>query len=374
MAEEKKCAANPSNDDVITEFIEVMDHVYGAYPNNNAKWKPKGYKKTQPRYLWTDAFGVVNYLTLYVYTKNEQYLNQALILVDEVHNTLGKTRDYKKRLGNSTTDHPILNGLRIGKIGDESETMDGDGQYFHYNTKWLFALNRVSLITGDLKYNKWAIEMAKNIFPKFVDYKTNKKRPRMYWKLNINLDKILVNSEGNLDPLDGYITYKLLQELNNDKSDNIIDLTEEISIFKQMIDRKVPYYDSSDTLDLGEACWISHWYLNEEQWAKRIALKSLENLNQLNLKGQFDQPSYYRLAFREFGTTLGTQCLYYNSDKIQIIKSLSEPFHDKIVPKLLTFWKRKNIYQRDNDITPMMYCSSILPGVWNKNFKQFIKK
>ena len=32
----------------------------------------------------------------------------------------------------------------------------------------------------------------------------------MYWKMNISLTKPEVMSEGNLDPYDGYITYKLL--------------------------------------------------------------------------------------------------------------------------------------------------------------------
>ena len=127
MAEEKKKESieRPS-EQVLNEFIDVMDHVYGKYQDN---WRPKPYKRKQPRYLWSDAFGVVNYLTLYVHTDNEQYLNQAIILVNQVHNTLGKTRDGKQRLGDATDDHPCKQGLRIGKIEDESSTMSGDGQY-----------------------------------------------------------------------------------------------------------------------------------------------------------------------------------------------------------------------------------------------------
>ena len=80
-----------------------------------------------------------------------------------------------------------------------------------------------------------------------------------------------------------------------------IDLKDQISIFKQMIDRKAKHYDSEDTLDLGEGCWISHWYLGEEQWATDIAFKSLKSLNALNERGIFEVPANRRLAFREFG-------------------------------------------------------------------------
>ncbi|MEX2490060.1 MAG: hypothetical protein WD356_11115, partial [Pseudomonadales bacterium] len=42
------------------------------------------------RYLWTDAFGVVLYLSLYKQTDNEQYLHRAEILIDDVYRVLGR--------------------------------------------------------------------------------------------------------------------------------------------------------------------------------------------------------------------------------------------------------------------------------------------
>eukprot|EP01084_Bolivina_argentea_P003326 6241_1 len=341
------------DDAVLSEFIHVMDTIYGKYTK---QWKPKPYEKKKPRYLWTDAFGVVNYLTLYVYTKDETYLTQAQTLVSTVHDTLGYTRDGQKRLGHATDEHPTLCGLRIGKLGDESSSMDGDGQYFHYLTKWMFALNRLTVITEQDTYNTWAIEMAKHVFERFV----NVKKGRMCWKMNIGLDRILVPSEGNLDPYDGYVTYRLLQETANDA--NV--LSEEIKVFKGMVDRKVSYYNSNDTLDLGEACWLAHWFVDSEEWAARMAVKSMNNLNGLKESGEFKRSAYFRLAFREFGTAIGTQALYCNSDSLKRIKYLSEPWHNEIVPELLSFWKKKGIYARDRDITPIMYCSSLIPGVW----------
>ena len=49
-------------------------------------------------------------------------------------------------------------GLRIGKPHSEGH-LDGDGQYFHYLTKWAFALDRMSLACGDPKYHRWAVQV-----------------------------------------------------------------------------------------------------------------------------------------------------------------------------------------------------------------------
>ena len=44
------------------------------------------------RYLWTDSFAVCNYLTFYRQSGEQQFLKQALSLVDRVHWTLGQQR------------------------------------------------------------------------------------------------------------------------------------------------------------------------------------------------------------------------------------------------------------------------------------------
>src|SRR5215216_3930047 len=68
------------------------------------------------RYLWTDAFGVVLFVSLYRVLRDERWLDQAEQL-GEVERVLGRPR-----------------GIRIG------EASDRDGQYFHYLAMWLFAL------------------------------------------------------------------------------------------------------------------------------------------------------------------------------------------------------------------------------------------
>ena len=52
-----------------------MDLVYGRY--EGADWQPHRYAEGKGRYLWTDAFGVCNYITLWKKTGSQQYLRQV---------------------------------------------------------------------------------------------------------------------------------------------------------------------------------------------------------------------------------------------------------------------------------------------------------
>lgn len=88
---------------------------------------------------------------------------------------------------------------------------DGDGQYMHYLTKWMVALNRMGVARGDSRYNDLAIQLAKGVHRHFV-YAAPGGELHMYWKMSIDLRRPAVFSEGNLDPFDCLATYKLLQE------------------------------------------------------------------------------------------------------------------------------------------------------------------
>lgn len=329
---------------------QVMDEVYGKCTNPQT-WKPKRYSDNKSRYLWTDAFGVCNYITLYCETKDPMFLVQADILIQDVHDTLGKDRSLKTRLGKSTDSRPLLGGLRIGKIDPEGTT-DGDGQYFHYLTKWMYALNKMSLAKNDPKYNDWAVDLAKVAHDGFVKG-PNSDRPRMFWKMSIDLSRPHVNSEGNLDPFDGYVTYRAVQETAPDPT----TLKDQIHTFEQMVMAKYPYYSSNDPLDLGEALWITHFYPTEE-WSKHVSNVSLNSLEHLYTRKYFNMPESRRLAFREFGTTIGVQV-------DPTASAAGSPWHER-VSTLNDFWKDR-LYTRDHDITPVMFCTSLNPGVfWAK--------
>src|SRR6266702_3974894 len=133
---------------------------------------PKG--ETPGRYLWTDAFALCNLLELFCQTNDEKWRDLAFRLVDQVHYNLGRHRSDDPRCGwISGLDevegelHPTRGGLRIGKRlnergpgepFDERLEWDQDGQYFHYLTKWMHALNRVNRVTGVPTYAGWAME------------------------------------------------------------------------------------------------------------------------------------------------------------------------------------------------------------------------
>jgi len=336
-----------TKEEKLTLFQSVMDEVYGKYTHEG--WTPKPYKENKGRYLWTDAFGVCNFITLYYETKQSRYLDQADALIKIVHNVLGKDRQGKARLGDSTDDNPLKGGLRIGKADPEG-TPDGDGQYFHYLTKWMFALNRMSKARNDSKYNNWAIQLAKATHSRFV-YGGDSDSPHMYWKMSIDLKKPHVLSEGNLDPFDGYITYRLLQGTAQYKS----ILAREIAEMEKMVIKKFPKYSSDDPLDLGEALWISHFFI-EEEWANRVQIVSLTTLEKIWKRGYFDMKEFKRLAFREFGTTIG----------VQTSPNASKDWVNR-VNLLHQYWLPK-LYSRDKDITPVMFCTSLIPGVFMRNY------
>src|SRR3982751_1033235 len=101
-----------------------LDYVLGKLDWMRAEriW-PNGF-----RYLWTDAFGVVLYVSLYRETGEQHWRDDAKALVAEVDRVLGRPRGY-----------------RIG------EAADRDGQYFHYLAMWLFALARLGEIRPEYR-------------------------------------------------------------------------------------------------------------------------------------------------------------------------------------------------------------------------------
>ena len=160
--------------------------------------------------------------------------------------------------------HPTIGGLRIGKrlpVRKPSEPFDEllewerDGQYYHYLTRWMHALNRVSQVTGNPTYNLWAIELAKTAHKAFV-YEAPDGRKRMYWKMSIDLSRPLVASMGQHDPLDGFVTYNELQASapNNPDWPNLL---REIGEIEELC-REISWV-TDDPLAVGGLLWSSYF-------------------------------------------------------------------------------------------------------------------
>ena len=281
------------------------------------------------RYLWTDAFAVCNFLELFRQTREARYRDLALQLVDQVHNILGRHRDDDPRSGwisglneEEGRLHPTMGGLRIGKelnerqVGDpfdESLEWDRDGQYYHYLTKWMHALNRVSRVTENPTYNAWAMELAQKAHAAFT-YRPSSGGPKsMHWKMNIDLTHPLVSSMGQHDPLDGLVTYSQLLALaimysTQSSSPTLragIDDLEEIC--------REQGWATDDPLGIGgllfDACRVAQ--LITSGAFKRTDLlatlleSSLAGLESFAGGNTLKLPANYRLAFRELGLAIG---------------------------------------------------------------------
>ncbi|KAI0355917.1 hypothetical protein OH77DRAFT_1424188 [Trametes cingulata] len=365
---------------LISRFLRAMNSVYGPFdrltPAQATTWTPPPMAEGhRGRYLWTDAFGVLNLLTLGVLTSNALYTTLAARLVDTVHDTLGRTRDGARRLPGASDTHPLAGGLRIGKEDEEDDPGgDGDGQYHHYLTIWMFALNRMAHATGERRYNDLAVELAKAIHPRFVRDRDSA-RPRMYWKMSIDLSRPMVLSEGNLDPIDGYVVFSLLQrDHEGDKS----VLAQEIDEYRRILETKWRRYVSDDPLDLGMTLWTAHWFDGEETWATELSRRARMCLRALHEEEKyFDAPTRYRLAFREFGTCLGARCL---ASKLAggagtVAGDADEKaYWEAFVEKVLGVWVPSVdsdpplVPEKLQPITMVMYATAMIPGAFQKGF------
>jgi hypothetical protein len=286
-------------------------------------------KASPQRYLWTDAFAVCNFLVLYRQTGEDRFKSLALALVDQVHATLGRHRRDDPRSGwisglseEEGRLRPTAGGLRIGKKMnergpadpfDEQMEWDRDGQYYHYLTKWMHALQCVATVTGNKMYNGWAGELAKRVYAGFVFTSPVDGRKYIRWKMSIDLSRPLVPSMGLHDPLEGFIVYSWLQAGRGDDQQESprFDLSSEI---KELADIcRGRNWATDDPLGIGgllcNGLQVAQMMVRDgaEQGGLLLALldASLQGLESYLMTNALRFPAYYRLAFREFGLSIG---------------------------------------------------------------------
>jgi hypothetical protein len=291
------------------------------------------------RYLWTDAFAVCNYLELYRQTGEQNDLQLALQLVDQVHITLGKHRKDSGHSGwlsgldeEEARLHPTMGGLRIGKHlnelqpgepFDERLEWDRDGQYFHYLTKWMHALNCVSRVTGKGIYNQWALELARAVHAAFTYTPPMGGMKRMYWKMSIDLSRPLVDSMGQHDPLDGLITYQQLEATAKrfPETAETPGLKAEIEDMTAMC--AGGNWATEDPLGIGGLLTdayrlvqlIDTYQLHETARLESVLQDIEPGLQAFVMQSPLNLPAEHRLAFRELGLAIGLHTI----DKMQKI-------------------------------------------------------
>jgi hypothetical protein len=359
------------------------------------------------RYLWTDAFAVCNYLGFFEMTGDQAFLDLATKLVNQVHEHLAKHRKESNQTawlsglsGEEARIHPTCAGLRIGKPLDErkaNEPQDDtlewqqDGQYFHYLTRWMHALNCVGLQTRNPIYNRWARELAKTAHRAFI-YISEPGRPKqMYWKMSIDLSRPLVRSMGHHDPLDGLVTYQQLEATAKRLTDRPVQSESTLSLKPQIEDFSAMCagrsWATSDELGIGSmlsaACHIAQLIANSDVsdvgLLEALLSDSATSLRSFAADNRLGYPAEYRLAFREFGLAIGLKAIanieqslrshprqFKNPHRLSGIITMLQEFcvlHRSIV----NFWlappnRAVRSWLDHADINNVMLATSLAPG------------
>ena len=355
------------------------------------------------RYLWTDAFAVCNFLGLYLETGEENYRRNALKLVDQVHNILGKHRADDRRSGwisglgeEEGRRHPTIGGLRIGKklnerkpdeSFDECLEWERDGQYFHYLTQWMHALDRMTTVTGDPKYNRWAVELARTAHAGFTHRPLTGAPKRMYWKMSIDLSYPLVSSMGQHDALEAFVTYNQLMATAKDhpQTSANLDLTSEIEDAIYMC-RNINLA-TDDPLGIGglliNSFKLAHLIISDslpqDEMLATILHYALQGLNLFVRSNSLNYPPECRLPFREMGISIGLHAVERmqeilgrhpgNFSRADNLDSLLLAFQDYLPLEefLENFWlgpanQACATWTEHLDINSVMLATSLAPG------------
>ena len=352
--------------------------------------------KPPRRYLWTDAFAVCNFLGLHRRSGEGRYLDLALRLVDQVHHVLGRHRPDDTRrgwIGGRTEGegerHPTRGGLRIGKplperapgdAFDERLEWDRDGQYFHYLTQWLHALHRVHRETGQPIFHTWAVELAQAAHATFVRADSPLGAPRMVWKMSIDLDRVLVPSTGQHDPLDAWIAYLELRSATTQPKSAVGSVTLEREIEEAAALCRGAAWATDDPLGIGAlltsayrlAAMIVDRGIEGGELLERIVAEAEIGLAAYARGETLAEPASRRLAFRELGLAIGLRALE---------RMLALTARAQRVPKRLAnlarylplagriddFWcvasnRQGPTWRTHGDINAVMLATSLAPG------------
>ncbi len=319
-----------------------------------------------------------------------------------MHQILGQHREDSEHSGwlsgldgEQARQHPTLGGLRIGKRLNErppgeaaSEPLewDQDGQYFHYLTKWMHALNCVSRGTGKGIYNQYALALARVAHAAFTYTPSTGGAKRMYWKMSIDLSRPLVESMGQHDPLDGFITYQQLEATTKRFPDTPSGLRLETEIEEMLAMCNRQTWATEDALGIGGLLTDAYrlvQLIEIHQLQETVSLEALlhdieHSLRVFITHNQLNLPAEYRLAFRELGLSIGLHAISKMQERIErspahfgnssrLITLLTElsRFH-RIHELIEGFWleprhQSAKTWKEHTDINSVMLATSLAP-------------
>ncbi len=352
------------------------------------------------RYLWTDAFAVCNLLAIARTLDEPRYLKLARTLIDQVHLVLGRHRSDDAREGwisgldeHTGRQHPTAGGLRIGKpLGerkpgeaiDERLEWDRDGQYFHYLTKWIHALDRAADESEDKSLQRWSCELLETAASRFIVESSG--HLRMVWKMSIDLSRPLVASMGHHDPLDGHVRCLQLQSSrteagNREAADRMRALANR---FARMIHRDA--LATADPLGIGGllmdatalAQVIDGGHIDDDGLLNALLRAAADSMGAYSRRNELDLPATHRLAFRELGLRIGLhgvpiiqRRLESSPDRFKKPARLGRHLNllvESATPgqEIETFWltpahRQTDLWSEHGDINDVMLATALLP-------------
>ena len=343
---------------------KVMKEVYGDWDNPNSGFPipmpnteagpdleaNDGDSACQRRYLWTDSFGIINFITLSRRAgsdkKRKALLDAAQRLADVTAKTLGTPRS--ERLQMLKNDRGGYKGMRIGKEKAKVMSDPGmsyDGMYWHYVDKWIFALVRLAEAKGETPTS--AAQFIKDIHPYFLK-KDRKGQPiGLYWKMNSDLSVIegLEDAEPSRDAFDGWIMYNMVNRLNPVLDQEVEELNQVVSKYV-----KSGLRATSDPLGYGLIWWSYQWVQGNEIDSSKQRLKQLAST-------ALDIRHGRQLPFRLYGAIIGGKL----SDDSNVI-ALAE----KSLNSMTEYEMKSKIGSPHSTINKVMFATALDPYAFKK--------
>lgn len=312
--------------------------------------------------------------------------------MDQVHGVLGRHRADDERSGwisglpeAEGAERPTAGGLRIGKPRNERGPSDAydagaewdrDGQYYHYLTKWMFAVDRTWRVTGNAAYHRQAVDLARTAHAGFMI--RSRAGRRLAWKMSIDLSRPLVPSSGLHDLLDGLITTSALVATRPEGVPGTI-LDAEIGELDALC--QDASWATDDPLGVGGLLvdLLRCIQLTELDHPTGLALMpsvaadaraSLDALSDFTF---LDDPPGRRLAFRELGLAIGLRGVArlhthaVGADAAvprTVLAALHE--HEPVGDRILDVWsgtenRRARAWIEHQDISEVMWATCLAP-------------
>lgn len=340
-------------------------------------------RQTSQRYLWTDAFALLNFLALQKSDGNNENRDFALKLIHEVHHHLGKFAPNDPRTGwiselseDKAKNHPTIKGLRIGKQLPERKPEEAynrqlewerDGQYYHYHTRWIAALLKAGELLEKEEFAKWAAELSL-AGAHFIEDK--KGDLSMHWKMSVDLSRPLVPGMGAHDPLEGLLCALQTQDIT-------VAYPEEFKDYISKLKSLCHYsnWQTEDALGIGglllnviRATELQRTFdLPDAVKPERLLRIVEQSLKAFYRSYKPEKSAEYRLAFRECGLSLGLRCLQGNLEFLE--KNALKPDIDSkiwnIADDIEAFWlnpehTQASTFQDHLDINEVSLAASLL--------------